>query len=84
MNFWIGQNGTTADTHYDGYENFNVQIYGKKRWLVFAPDQPLYLYPFVHPSHAQTQVSIDDPELQFFPKVKQATAMEVSSSLEIL
>jgi ribosomal protein L16 Arg81 hydroxylase len=24
--------GTVADTHYDAYENFNVQVYGRKRW----------------------------------------------------
>lgn len=27
MNFWIGKKGTIADTHYDGYYNFYVQVY---------------------------------------------------------
>ena len=26
INFWMGQQGTIADTHYDAYENFNVQV----------------------------------------------------------
>jgi hypothetical protein len=55
INFWMGQAHTVADTHYDVYENFNVQVYGRKRWIIFPPNEQLYLYPFLHPSHAQAQ-----------------------------
>lgn len=43
-------------------------------------DQPLYLYPFLHPSHAQSQVVIHEADLQKFPKVSQARALEVCNS----
>eukprot|EP01114_Cavostelium_apophysatum_P022287 TRINITY_DN8011_c0_g1_i1.p1 TRINITY_DN8011_c0_g1~~TRINITY_DN8011_c0_g1_i1.p1 ORF type:complete len:442 (+),score=113.57 TRINITY_DN8011_c0_g1_i1:191-1516(+) len=77
MNFWLGGKGTIADTHYDAYENFNVQIYGRKRWIIFPPDAPLYPFPFMHPSHAQSQVVIDEPDLEAFPQLKQAKGLEV-------
>jgi hypothetical protein len=55
------------------------KIYGRKRWIIFAPDQPLYLFPFLHPSHAQSQAVIDSPNLKLFPKVAQAKGYEVGS-----
>jgi lysine-specific demethylase 8 len=39
----------------DSYINFNAQLYGKKRFIMFPPEQAndLYIYPFLHPSYAQ-------------------------------
>jgi hypothetical protein len=69
INFWMGQEGTLADTHYDAYENFNIQVYGKKKWTIFAPDQPLYLYPWLHPSNAQSQAVITKLDKRSFPSI---------------
>jgi len=77
INFWIGMKGTTAHTHYDVFENFNVQVVGRKRWTLFPPNSTLYLYPFLHPSHAQAQADIDDPNLVDFPEISKLSAVEV-------
>lgn len=51
MNCWMGYNGTTAHTHYDIFHNFNVQLYGTKRFLLMPPSEwpNLYHYPRIHP-----------------------------------
>jgi len=77
INFWIGMKGTSAHTHYDVFENFNVQVVGRKRWTLFPPNSTLYLYPFLHPSHAQAQVNIDEPNLKDFPETSKLSAIEV-------
>jgi Cupin-like domain len=81
-NFWLGQAGTIAETHYDGYENFMVQVYGRKRWLLLSPDSDAYVYPFSHPSHAQSQVFLGnfsgDGVFDRWPGLKTATAFEVT------
>lgn len=73
INVWIGQPGVTAHCHYDGYHNFYAQLYGTKRFVLFNPSSftGLYPYPFLHPSHAQTQVNFSNySHLDLFPSVK--------------
>jgi hypothetical protein len=36
INVWIGQGKTIADTHYDAYENFNVQVENKSVFFVLS------------------------------------------------
>jgi len=78
MNFWIGQGGVSAACHYDGYDNINVQVYGRKQWNMYAPSNHtmMYLYPFLHFHHAQTQVDIENPDLEAFPLFNQAVRYE--------
>ena len=51
---WMGYNGSVAHTHYDIFHNFNVQLYGRKRFELFPPAEwtKLYHYPRHHPSCA--------------------------------
>ena len=78
INVWIGQPHVIAHCHYDGYHNMYVQLYGKKKFTLFRPSQwtNLYPYPFLHPSHAQSQVNLSDADLERFPQVQQAHAIE--------
>jgi hypothetical protein len=80
MNIWIGQKGVSAACHYDGYDNINVQLYGRKQWNLYSPtnDSLLYLFPFLHPHHAQTQVDVESMEDQhhLYPKFKDAIRYE--------
>ena len=48
----MGYDGTTAHTHYDIFNNFNVQLYGRKRFILTPPSEwdKLYPYPRHHPS----------------------------------
>ena len=56
---WMGYNGSTAHTHYDIFHNYNVQIYGRKRFQLFPPSEwrKLYHYPRHHPSCASCAAS---------------------------
>jgi hypothetical protein len=58
INVWFGQEGVVAAVHYDAYDNLYAQIYGQKRWYLIPPShaRAMYLYPFLHPSHAQSQL----------------------------
>jgi len=51
--------GNVTPVHYDEQENFFAQIQGRKRFLLFHPDQyeNLYPYPVHHPHDRQSQVS---------------------------
>jgi len=80
INVWIGQGGVIAHTHLDSYDNFFVQLHGKKRFLLFNPAQAtnLHPYPFLHPSHAQAQVDIQLPDLSFWPEMKDIQCIEAN------
>jgi len=69
-NIWIGVTDITTPVHYDLPHNFYVQLYGRKRFLLFPPDQwkYLYLFPRIHPSTRMSQVDWLDPEnIAMFP-----------------
>jgi len=79
-NVWFGPAGATTHNHYDISHNFYAQLYGKKRFILFPPEEykNLYLYPFLHPGAQQSQVSLDDPniDLKSFPNFKNAVAYD--------
>eukprot|EP00118_Oscarella_pearsei_P018438 m.188926 g.188926 ORF g.188926 m.188926 type:complete len:289 (+) comp39398_c0_seq3:781-1647(+) len=79
VNVWMGQPGVIAHCHYDGYHNFYTQLFGRKRFTLFRPLQwrHLYPYPYLHPSHAQCQVNLSDPNMEQFPAVENAESVEV-------
>jgi len=80
VNVWIGQPHVIAHCHYDGYHNFYAQLYGTKKFMLFAPSNwpGLYPYPFLHPSHAQAQVNASDKRsTEAFPLIKKVKALEV-------
>lgn len=60
VNVWIGQPHVVAHCHYDGYHNLYAQLYGRKKFKLYHPSSwpGLYPYPFLHPSHAQSQVNL--------------------------
>ncbi len=79
INVWIGQPHLIAHCHYDGYHNFYAQLYGTKKFTLFAPSNwpGLYPYPFLHPSHAQAQVNAsDEASVDQFPLVKRVEAVQ--------
>ncbi len=83
INVWIGQSSVIAHCHYDGYHNFYAQLYGRKKFTLFSPmsHQGLYPYPFLHPSHAQTQVNLSNYEdVELFPLVKDLVSFETTLS----
>ena len=65
--------------HYDEQENFFAHVKGYKRFLLFAPDQfpCMYPYPTYHPCDRQSQVDLENPNYELFPKFKEVSGYEI-------
>ena len=57
VHFWLTGTNITASAHYDRDHNFFAQIIGKKRFVIFHPNQwnHLCVHPFYHPRDRQSQ-----------------------------
>ena len=58
VNVWVGEKGVETSLHADTYNNFYVQLWGRKRFLLLPPGDfsHAHEYPFVHPHFAQSQL----------------------------
>lgn len=76
----VGMPDVVTPTHYDILENLYVQIFGRKRVILFSPEyfRSLYPYPVGHPHDRQTQVDFDKPDLNKFPRFSEIRGMEVA------
>lgn len=77
VNVWMGCQGVTTHTHYDVSHNLYVQLYGRKRFVLFPPGaaSAVYLFPKSHPSHRSSQVpDFLNVSLGNFPRMKQCLA----------
>ena len=57
INLWFGGPGTKSNLHWDPYDNFLAQIYGRKLVLLYSPEEARNLYPF----NGYVRVSRIDP-----------------------
>jgi lysine-specific demethylase 8 len=75
---WIGTGGNISPLHYDSVENLLCQFRGRKRVLLFEPKQTPLLYPFSAYSIRghMSQVNIDQPDIDKFPKFEKAKCIE--------
>lgn len=75
---WIGRGGAVTPAHFDSMENLFVQILGRKRFLLFSPDQVFNLYPYPawHTLDSYSMVDFERPDLERFPAFQQACALE--------
>lgn len=80
---WMHQQGAVTQTHYDPTHNFYYLIQGRKRFTISSPNNHdlLYLHPFSHPCHRQTQTYVlaesQQNESALFPKYGKAEAVTV-------
>ncbi|XP_028402003.1 hypoxia-inducible factor 1-alpha inhibitor-like isoform X2 [Dendronephthya gigantea] len=76
--FLIGMGGVVTPAHYDIMENLFLQIHGKKRCILFSPENYKFLYPYpvYHPHDRQTQVNFDFPDFKKFPKFRNITGVD--------
>lgn len=82
---WIG-NAITVATHFDPMENIACVASGRRRFTLFPPDQisNLYVGPLeLTPAGAPVSlVSVTSPELERFPRFKDALAAAQTADLE--
>jgi hypothetical protein len=73
MLFFGGENSKVF-IHYDiDYSNIlHFHFHGKKRCILFAPDQTPYLYKVPHALISREDIDFDNPDLDKWPALKQA------------
>ncbi|VDL59834.1 unnamed protein product [Hymenolepis diminuta] len=71
--FWLGTDQSHTACHYDTYGiNIVLQVFGKKRWILFPPSDSAYLYPTRLPLEESTvfsRVNFQCPNFIFFPLI---------------
>ncbi len=82
---WIG-NASIVQTHHDMSDNIAVVVGGRRRFTLFPPDQVgnLYVGPldFTPAGRPISLVSLDDPDLERFPKFADALEQAQTAELE--
>ena len=79
---WIGAAGCVTPLHKDSSDNFSLQIFGTKRWVLFPVRDYPYLYlrqprPDTYPGFSCSQVDVRKPEYDRFPLYRHACGLEV-------
>lgn len=79
---WIGSAGCTTPLHKDSSDNFSLQMFGTKRWLLFPVRDYPFLYleqpkPEAFPGFSCSQVDVRSPDHALFPLFHRARALEV-------
>lgn len=69
----VASNGVQLWTHYDVMDNLLVQVTGRKRAVLFSPEDLLYLYMEGDKSQV---IDIDSPNLEIYPEFVKVTAHE--------
>lgn len=77
-NLWFAGEGNITPMHYDLVHNLYAQVMGRKRFILFAPEQTKLLYPFPKSSRIAhfSRVNLDDPDLVEFPRFQHARPLE--------
>jgi hypothetical protein len=82
---WIGNSATVAP-HFDVVDNLACVVAGRRRFILFPPEQTANLYPGpmdVTPAHVPiSMVSLDEPDLERFPLYRDALDHAVVAELE--
>ena len=82
---WIG-NRVTVAPHFDVADNLAFVMAGRRRFILFPPEQTPNLYPGpmdATPANVPiSMVSLDEPELDRFPRYRQAMEAAVVAELE--
>ncbi|MDP9340426.1 MAG: cupin-like domain-containing protein [Acidobacteriota bacterium] len=69
-----GQGGAFPVLHYDGAgaHAFLMQVYGRKKFIIYPPSQEKFLYPSPEKENLSLINSVDNPDLMKFPLFAQA------------
>ena len=82
---WIGNEGIVS-AHYDGSDNLACVVAGRRRFILFPPEQTCNLYPgplnFTPAGAPTSLVDLNNPDFARFPLFEQALAKAYSAELE--
>ncbi|WP_437975217.1 cupin-like domain-containing protein [Sorangium sp. So ce295] len=74
---WIGSRGCASGLHFDKAHNFNIQLYGRKRWVIFPREQqPLLYVPSTLQKSHFSPIDFERPDHERFPRYRDATPIE--------
>jgi jumonji domain-containing protein 7 len=73
-NLWFGDRGAVTPLHFDFAHNYFAQIYGRKEFVIFAPEDRPYLYANLDQPlfYFVSKVSVLEPDRQAFPEYDRA------------
>lgn len=81
---WIGNEGIVS-AHYDGSDNVACVIAGRRRFILFPPEQTANLYPgslnFTPAGAPTSTVDLNNPDFDRYPLYKQALSNAYSAEL---
>ncbi|CAM9144060.1 unnamed protein product, partial [Ascophyllum nodosum] len=79
---WLGTEGSHTPLHQDTYGvNLVAQLHGRKKWVLFSPDETVNLYPTRIPyeeSSVFSRVDVRAPNTSLYPLFAEAQAIEVT------
>jgi len=69
-----GKGGSFPVLHYDGaaVHAFLMQVYGRKKFVLYSPEQEAYLYPAPEKENLSRVNSVDQPDVERFPLFRKA------------
>jgi lysine-specific demethylase 8 len=77
VHLWIGAAEQKSTIHNDNYENLNAQIYGKKAFLLFSPEQHPFLYPVkIDDELWSSPIDPQNPDLIKYPLFDRTSCLE--------
>jgi hypothetical protein len=79
IRIWMGAANQKSTIHNDPYHNFNAQIFGKKLFLLFSPEEQEKLYVKKWDDELWTSpVDPQEPNLEIFPLFSQVHGLKAS------
>lgn len=81
---WVGNEGIVS-AHYDGADNIACVVAGRRRFVLFPPEQIGNLYPgplnFTPAGAPTSMVNLNEPDFERYPQFKTALANAYSAEL---
>ena len=78
---WMGPAGIITPAHFDRAENFHLQVFGRKKWILFSPEDSQHLYypcaGFQTGLLHFSPVDVEHPDVARFPAFTKAQPIEV-------